>query len=184
MLWQTRLRELPPERKHSAGRWTCEEVAMHTYRAHITWDRQRAMFRWRTVQRGTRMVVRRRRDGARLGVPQSCSGAVLRRRSRRPGGGARGRRVELSHAGVPVSRGPAPSDRRQLCGRREWRNGGERGRSAVVQPDHAPSADSVADEASPSAEEVAALHHAAHDGCYVANSLKCDVVVEPVAAEV
>ena len=35
-----------------------------------------------------------------------------------------------------------------------------------------------------SAEEMAALHHAAHDGCYVANSLKCAVVVEPVAADV
>ena len=41
-----------------------------------------------------------------------------------------------------------------------------------------------AGEAPPSDEEIAALHHAAHDGCYVANSLKCDVVVEPGAAEV
>lgn len=41
-----------------------------------------------------------------------------------------------------------------------------------------------AGDAPPSAEEIAALHHAAHDGCYVANSLKCDVVAEPTAAEV
>jgi organic hydroperoxide reductase OsmC/OhrA len=38
-----------------------------------------------------------------------------------------------------------------------------------------------AGEARPSAEEIAALHHAAHHGCYVANSLKCDVVVESAA---
>jgi organic hydroperoxide reductase OsmC/OhrA len=30
----------------------------------------------------------------------------------------------------------------------------------------------------PAAPELAALHHAAHDRCYVANSLKCAVVVE------
>jgi organic hydroperoxide reductase OsmC/OhrA len=32
--------------------------------------------------------------------------------------------------------------------------------------------------AGPGLDEIAALHHAAHDNCYVANSLKCDVVVE------
>lgn len=31
---------------------------------------------------------------------------------------------------------------------------------------------------SPSAEELDALHHAAHDECFIANSLKCEVVVE------
>ncbi len=31
----------------------------------------------------------------------------------------------------------------------------------------------------PSAGALAELHHAAHDECYVANSLKCAVVVEP-----
>ncbi len=30
----------------------------------------------------------------------------------------------------------------------------------------------------PSAEELAALHHAAHDECFIANSLKCEVAVE------
>lgn len=30
----------------------------------------------------------------------------------------------------------------------------------------------------PAAEELTALHHEAHEGCYVANSLKCEVVVE------
>jgi organic hydroperoxide reductase OsmC/OhrA len=30
----------------------------------------------------------------------------------------------------------------------------------------------------PSAAERAALHHAAHDECFIANSLKCEVVVE------
>lgn len=39
-------------------------------------------------------------------------------------------------------------------------------------------------DAAPSAEEISALHHAAHDGCYVANSLKCNVVVAPAAVEV
>ncbi len=31
---------------------------------------------------------------------------------------------------------------------------------------------------SPTAEELERLHHAAHDECYIANSLKCEVVVE------
>lgn len=35
-----------------------------------------------------------------------------------------------------------------------------------------------AGERRPSAEEVAALHHRAHEECFIANSLKCDVVVE------
>lgn len=30
----------------------------------------------------------------------------------------------------------------------------------------------------PGAEEIAQLHHLAHEQCYVANSLRCDVVVE------
>jgi organic hydroperoxide reductase OsmC/OhrA len=30
----------------------------------------------------------------------------------------------------------------------------------------------------PSADEIAALHHAAHEECFIANSLKCDVVIE------
>lgn len=35
-----------------------------------------------------------------------------------------------------------------------------------------------AEGAAPSAEDLATLHHEAHEGCYVANSLKCEVVVE------
>lgn len=38
-----------------------------------------------------------------------------------------------------------------------------------------------APNAGPGADALAALHHAAHDGCYVANSLKCDVVVEAMS---
>jgi organic hydroperoxide reductase OsmC/OhrA len=30
----------------------------------------------------------------------------------------------------------------------------------------------------PSAADLAALHHAAHDECYIASSLRCEVVVE------
>lgn len=33
-------------------------------------------------------------------------------------------------------------------------------------------------EKTPSADERASLHHAAHDECYIASSLKCEVVVE------
>jgi organic hydroperoxide reductase OsmC/OhrA len=33
-------------------------------------------------------------------------------------------------------------------------------------------------ERQPTTAELASLHHAAHEKCYVANSLKCDVVVE------
>ncbi len=32
----------------------------------------------------------------------------------------------------------------------------------------------------PGTEELAALHHAAHDKCYIANSIKADVVVEGI----
>jgi organic hydroperoxide reductase OsmC/OhrA len=37
---------------------------------------------------------------------------------------------------------------------------------------------SFAGTAWPGAEELAAIHHAAHDKCYIANSLKAEVVVE------
>jgi organic hydroperoxide reductase OsmC/OhrA len=30
----------------------------------------------------------------------------------------------------------------------------------------------------PSADELAALHHRAHEECFIANSLKCDVAIE------
>ena len=33
----------------------------------------------------------------------------------------------------------------------------------------------------PSADELAALHHSAHDECFIANSLKTEIAVEPVA---
>ena len=32
----------------------------------------------------------------------------------------------------------------------------------------------------PSADELAALHHSAHDECFIANSLKSEIVVEPM----
>ena len=35
-----------------------------------------------------------------------------------------------------------------------------------------------AGEKRPSGEELAALHHSAHAECFIANSLKCDVVIE------
>ena len=35
-------------------------------------------------------------------------------------------------------------------------------------------------ERQPTAEELDALHHKAHDECYIANSVKTEVVVEPV----
>ena len=33
----------------------------------------------------------------------------------------------------------------------------------------------------PSAAEVERLHHEAHDRCFIANSLKTEIVIEPVA---
>jgi organic hydroperoxide reductase OsmC/OhrA len=36
-------------------------------------------------------------------------------------------------------------------------------------------------EKRPSIEELEALHHAAHDACFIANSLTSEVVVEPAA---
>jgi organic hydroperoxide reductase OsmC/OhrA len=30
----------------------------------------------------------------------------------------------------------------------------------------------------PTAEQLAAMHHAAHEGCYIANSVSCEIVVE------
>jgi organic hydroperoxide reductase OsmC/OhrA len=35
------------------------------------------------------------------------------------------------------------------------------------------------DDARPSAEDLQSLHHAAHDACYIANSLKSQVLIEP-----
>ena len=35
-------------------------------------------------------------------------------------------------------------------------------------------------EKAPSADELTSLHHAAHDECFIANSLKSEIVVEPV----
>jgi organic hydroperoxide reductase OsmC/OhrA len=35
-----------------------------------------------------------------------------------------------------------------------------------------------AGEKRPSAEALAALHHSAHEECFIANSLKCAVVIE------
>jgi organic hydroperoxide reductase OsmC/OhrA len=36
-----------------------------------------------------------------------------------------------------------------------------------------------ADEPRPTAEEIASLHHAAHEACFIANSVLTEVVVEP-----
>jgi len=36
-------------------------------------------------------------------------------------------------------------------------------------------------ENQPTPEEVEAIHHKSHDYCYIANSIKSDVVIEPVA---
>ena len=36
-------------------------------------------------------------------------------------------------------------------------------------------------ETRPTAEEIAEMHHAAHDGCYIANSIKSEVVVKDSA---
>ena len=33
-------------------------------------------------------------------------------------------------------------------------------------------------EKRPSVDAIAALHHSAHEECFIANSLKCDVVIE------
>ena len=37
------------------------------------------------------------------------------------------------------------------------------------------------DGSKPSAEEVEALHHKAHQACFIANSVRSDVVIEPLA---
>ena len=36
----------------------------------------------------------------------------------------------------------------------------------------------------PSADELASLHHAAHDECFIANSLKSEIAVEPVLQQI
>lgn len=36
-------------------------------------------------------------------------------------------------------------------------------------------------DAAPNADQLAALHHKAHDACFIANSIKAEVVVEPAA---
>jgi organic hydroperoxide reductase OsmC/OhrA len=32
----------------------------------------------------------------------------------------------------------------------------------------------------PSADQLAALHHGAHDECFIANSVKCEIIVEGI----
>lgn len=39
------------------------------------------------------------------------------------------------------------------------------------------------DEKTPNAEELAALHHAAHDDCFIANSVTTEIVVKDLAAK-
>ena len=34
--------------------------------------------------------------------------------------------------------------------------------------------------AQPDAEQLAAIHHSAHDKCYIANSIKAEVIVEEI----
>ena len=157
---------------------------MHTYRAHITWDRQGAMFAGGRYSRGHEWSF----DGG-VTVPASASPSHV------PAPYSVVEAVDPEEALVAAASSCHMlmflflAARRHLIvdsyvddasGVMEENGDGRLSFSRItLRPQIR-----FAGEASPSAEEVAALHHAAHDGCYVANSLKCDVVVEPVAAEV
>lgn len=56
------------------------------------------------------------------------------------------------------------------------------GRMAITQVTLRPRAE-FSGETRPTREEIAALHHQAHDECYIANSVTSDVRCEPVPAE-
>ena len=57
----------------------------------------------------------------------------------------------------------------------------EQGRLAITRVTLRPDVKFIGDLL-PTAEDVAALHHGAHEECYIANSVKTEVSVEPVAS--
>lgn len=57
----------------------------------------------------------------------------------------------------------------------------EAGKLAITRITLRPAVD-FSGERLPSREEIQALHHAAHDECYIANSVRSEVVCEPVFA--
>ena len=56
----------------------------------------------------------------------------------------------------------------------------ERGRTAFTRIVLRPRIDFQG--TAPNAETLARLHHAAHDACFIANTLRCEIVVEPPRA--
>jgi organic hydroperoxide reductase OsmC/OhrA len=52
----------------------------------------------------------------------------------------------------------------------------ENGRTAFTRIALRPSIDFAGED--PAAEQLAHLHHAAHESCFIANTLRCEIVVE------
>ena len=104
------------------------------------------------------------------------AGVGRRRREGRPRGAVRGRPVGVSHALVPRPRPPGAPARDQLRGQRRGRDG--------RHPLHARSPCGRRWSSSREVDEATlrALHDAAHERCFIANTVSCPVEVERVSA--
>jgi organic hydroperoxide reductase OsmC/OhrA len=153
---------------------------MHTYQAQITWHRQGATFAGGRYSRGHEWSF----DGG-VSLPASASPSHV------PAPYSVVEAVDPEEALVAAASSCHMLMFLFLAARRqlivdEYRDeasgemaGNREGRLAFSRITLRPQIRFAGD--APPPEEIAALHHAAHDGCYVANSLKCDVVVEAAA---
>jgi hypothetical protein len=124
------------------------------------------------------MAVRRRRAGARIGLAAHGAAAVLRPVRRRSGRGSGGGDCKLPHAvvlWVAAQRGFAVASYEDAA--LGIMSKDERGREWVTKTTLRPVIRFDGDKR-PSESELAALHHEAHDVCYIANSAKTEIVVE------
>ena len=150
----------------------------HEYRATVKWTRGDAKFTDQRYSRGHSWSF----DGG-ITVPALVlaaerAAALFGRRGGRSRGGVRGGAFELPHADVPLCGGEAGLRGRRLCGRGGRRDEQERGGRMWVSKVTLAPAITFAGEKRPTPQQLDELHHLAHDECYIANSVKSEVVVK------
>ena len=151
----------------------------HEYRATVKWKRGDAKFTDQRYSRGHSWSF----DGG-ITVPASSSPLSVRlpysvAEAVDPEEAFVAALVELPHADVSLRRGEAGFRRRRLCRRRGRRDDQERARQAVgLQGDARRPRITFAGEKRPTPEQLDELHHLAHEECYIANSVKSEVVVQ------
>ena len=115
-------------------------------------------------------------------VPASSSPSAVRCRSRIRGGRSRGgvRRIafELPHALVSVARREEGLGRRIVRRQRRWTPRKRRPGAVGYLPGDSSPENRVHRNTLPTAEELPALHDAAHHECFIANSVKTKITVE------